>query len=365
MITITIIIGIIGLVIGFIKFSPQFGASKKEKQTLKVFASPNFHNGLFHNPEETLQTTDFKFKTFFSFFKTGDKAPEYKLPFETLGSKYFQQAHNGATKVTWFGHSAILLEIDGKRIFLDPMLGKAPAPHPWLGFNRFNPELPIDINAITHLDAIVISHDHYDHLDYNTIQLLKGKTKHFYVPLGVGAHLISWGVDSKKIHEMDWWETANLDGLRLSSAPARHFSGRGMNDRNSTQWCSWVIESTKEKIFFSGDSGYGKHFKEIGEKYGPFDLCLLECGQYNEQWAHIHMMPEQTVQANRDLGGKMFIPIHWAAFKLSLHSWKEPIQRVYKKALELDQKMASPKIGEVLTLGNGQYPNSKWWQNYN
>jgi L-ascorbate metabolism protein UlaG (beta-lactamase superfamily) len=183
-----------------------------------------------------------------------------------------------AAKVTWFGHSAFLLEIEGKRLLFDPMFGPRPSPVRWIGAKRFSDKLPLQPEDFPALDAIILTHDHYDHLDYSSIRKLKDKTPRFIVPTGVGSHLIRWGVAREKISEHAWWDEWRLDGLTLACTPARHFSGRGLFDRNSTLWCSWVVVGRETKIFFSGDSGYGPHFKEIGDKYGPFDLTLMECG---------------------------------------------------------------------------------------
>ena len=207
---------------------------------------------------------------------------------------------------------------------------------------------------------MLISHDHYDHLDYGSIQKLKSKVKMFYVPLGIKAHLTAWGVDENNIKEFDWWESTTLNGIEFVSTPARHFSGRGLTNRNSTLWSSWVLKSKNSSIFFSGDSGYGKHFKEIGKKYGPFDFAMMECGQYNEQWSQIHMSPEETIQATIDVQSKLMMPIHWGAFKLALHSWNDPIIRATKKAVDLNVNISTPKIGESIIL-NDKIPTEKWW----
>jgi L-ascorbate metabolism protein UlaG (beta-lactamase superfamily) len=185
----------------------------------------------------------------------------------------------------------------------------------------------------------------------------------FYVPLSVGAHLEKWGVDPDHIIELNWWESVNFDSLIVTFVPSRHFSGRGLNNRFTTLWGSWVIEGTKNKIFFGGDSGYFKGFIEIGEKYGPFDLTFLECGAYNENWSEIHMMPEETVQAHLDLKGNYLMPIHWGKFNLSLHSWKEPVERALKRSEELDVKIITPQIGDTVILDN-DIKTPHWWINY-
>jgi len=285
--------------------------------------------------------------------------PNFAIPVEKIDSLTIVK-NVSQTKLIWFGHSAFLLQIDGQNILLDPMLGEVPAPHPWLGGKRFSKELPIEIEKLPVIDAIIISHDHYDHLDYESIQKLKGKTKQFYVPLGVGAHFIAWGVPAEKVHELAWWDEISHETLRLAFAPARHFSGRGFT-RNNTLWGSWIIKGQTDNIYFSGDGGYGPHFKEIGEKYGPFDFAMLECGQYNPNWAQIHMMPEETAQAALDVQAKLMMPIHWGAFTLALHSWTDPIERVTKKAAELNMPLIAPKIGQPVYLDGPALALEEWW----
>ncbi|HEX3032997.1 MAG TPA: MBL fold metallo-hydrolase [Bacillota bacterium] len=265
-------------------------------------------------------------------------------------------------RVNWLGHSSLLLELDGKTLLLDPMFSRAPSPVPFVGTKRYSDKLPLEIEELPKVDAVLISHDHYDHLDYGSIMKLKNKANQFYVPLGVGSHLKRWGVEPSRIKELNWWDEVNFEGLTLACAPTRHFSGRSLWDRNATLWCSWVIAGQQASVYFSGDSGYGPHFAEVGKKYGPMDLTLLECGQYHERWSALHMMPEQTVQAHLDLQGKMLLPIHWCAFTLSLHDWNDPIERVSKAAKAREIKLATPRIGESVFIGSDDYPNSIWWK---
>jgi L-ascorbate metabolism protein UlaG (beta-lactamase superfamily) len=266
------------------------------------------------------------------------------------------------SKVIWLGHSSLLVQISGLTLLLDPMFGTAPSPVPFVGGKRYSPVPPVDVNALPPVDAVLLSHDHYDHLDYGTIRRLHRKVGHFYVPLGVGAHLERWGVPAAKITETDWWDELELKGLKLHCTPSRHFSGRSLTDRNATLWCSWVLEGEQEKIFFSGDSGYGPHFREIGKRYGPFDLTLMECGQYNERWEAIHMLPEQTVLAHQEVGGKLLLPIHWGAFTLSLHAWNEPVERAAAAADKQGVPMVTPRIGEPVLLGGTSQPSTRWWR---
>ncbi|MEC2463260.1 MBL fold metallo-hydrolase, partial [Bacillus cereus] len=237
--------------------------------------------------------------------------------------------------VTWFGHSASLLKIEGKKLLLDPMFGDASSPFPLFNSKRYSGTFSLERDDLQEIDAIIISHNHYDHLNYKSIMQLKDRAKHFYVPTGVAQYLIKWGVSPSKISEHNWWDEITFDNIKLVCAPARHFSGRSMTDRDCSLWCSWLILGQKTKIFFSGDSGYAPHFKEIGDKYGPFDLTLMECGQYDPRWSAIHMLPEETVQAHIDVQGELLLPIHWGAFTLALHEWSDPIERGTKEANRL------------------------------
>ncbi|HFJ9426307.1 MBL fold metallo-hydrolase [Bacillus cereus] len=264
--------------------------------------------------------------------------------------------------VTWFGHSASLLKIEGKKLLLDPMFGDASSPFPLFNSKRYSGTFSLERDDLQEIDAIIISHNHYDHLNYKSIMQLKDRAKHFYVPTGVAQYLIKWGVSPSKISEHNWWDEITFDNIKLVCAPARHFSGRGMTDRDRSLWCSWLILGQETKIFFSGDSGYAPHFKEIGDKYGPFDLTLMECGQYDPRWSAIHMLPEETVQAHIDVKGELLLPIHWGAFTLALHEWSDPIERVTKEANRLGVKITTPQIGESITLKSTNYPSSAWWK---
>lgn len=287
--------------------------------------------------------------------------PRADVPVEQVDLLSMDGKGYGAT-LTWFGHSALLLQMDGKILLLDPMLGSSTSPIPIFGGKRFSKKLPIEIENLPVIDAVLLSHDHYDHLDYQSIKKLKDKVKQFYVPLGVGSHLERWGVERDKIKEHDWWDEGEYEGLRIASTPARHTSGRGLGDHNATLWCSWVIEGRHAKIYFGGDSGYGPHFQAIGDKYGPFDLTMLESGQYDARWPATHLMPEETVQAHVDVQGKVLLPIHWGGFSLAFHDWDEPIERVLKAASEKGIKVTTPRIGEPVPIGSDLYPASAWWR---
>ncbi|MGN7762287.1 MBL fold metallo-hydrolase [Paenibacillus sp. 22594] len=345
-------------------FYPSFGrrASKEEKRMIS--RSLNYKNGKFVYPTATVMMENSAgsgFSILKDFIKGNPRSrPQQPLIPVKLRPGSIQET--GDTRVTWFGHSAVLLEIDGVTLFLDPMLGRSPSPFPFVGGRRYSKQLPAQISELPHIDAVLLSHDHYDHLDYGSIKQLKDKVGMFIVPLGVGAHLQRWGVSRENIREQDWWDEIRYAGLTLTSAPARHFSGRSLLDRNTTLWCSWIIQGSETKIFFSGDSGYGPHFAEIGEKYGPFDLTLMECGQYDPRWADIHMLPEQTVQAHLDVRGALMIPIHWAAFTLSMHDWTDPVERVFAAAKAQNVRLATPRIGEPVYAGSAEVPSLAWWK---
>lgn len=346
------------------KLSPQFGAEAEGARLETIKRSPNYRDGEFHNPVKT--NMDIGFRGYMKllstrlFGETANQSPDWEIPVLEINKKRFDAVQDTANVITWLGHSAFLIEIDGKRLLLDPMMGDIASPIRFIGPRRFS-ELPISVDELPHIDAVLISHDHYDHLDLGTIKKLSEKTDHFFVALGVGAHLERWGVPADKITEMDWWEEATFNGLTFASTPSRHFSGRGLTDRMKTLWTSWVILGNQDRIFFSGDTGYFNGFKEIGNKYGPFDITLMECGQYNELWPNIHMMPEQTVQAHIELKGKLLMPIHWGAFTLAMHSWTDPIERAIKKAKELKVPVTTPRIGEPVIL-HQKVPKKVWWR---
>ncbi|AXR17268.1 hypothetical protein COC60_15975 [Bacillus thuringiensis] len=283
-------------------------------------------------------------------------------PIKNLPIVLSDKSNESLESVTWFGHSASLLKIEGKILLLDPMFGDASSPFPLFNSKRYSGAFSLDREDLQEVDAIIISHNHYDHLNYKSIMQLKDRAKHFYVPTGVAQYLIKWGVSPSKISEHNWWDEIMFDNMKLVCAPARHFSGRSMTDRDCSLWCSWLILGQETKIFFSGDSGYAPHFKEIGNKYGPFDLTLMECGQYDPRWSAIHMLPEETVQAHIDVKGELLLPIHWGAFTLALHEWSDPIERVTKEAKRLGVKIATPQIGESITLKSIDYPSSAWWR---
>ncbi len=361
---VSVVVFVVIIIILFMNFSAQFGKKANSVQKAGYVKTGYYKNGKFFNEITTKMDINYwqvikKMAT-----RAPNRHPKKNIVVEKIDSFEIVNHNSDITQLTWFGHSAFLLEMDGKIILIDPMFGSSPSPHPWLGPERYSSEFPIEIEKLPYIDAIIFSHDHYDHLDYGSIQKLKNKVGHYYTPLGVGNHLVAWGIPKNTVHEHKWWDEIQFENIKLVCTPARHFSGRGFLDRFTTLWCSWVIKGKSENIYFSGDSGYAPHFKEIGEKYGSFDISLMECGQYNEEWKALHMMPEETVQAAIDLKSKLMVPIHWGAFTLAFHDWTDPAERVTKAAIELNMPISTPKIGEVLVVGDPIYPKERWWTDY-
>ena len=292
------------------------------------------------------------------FLDQGDRIPKDKLPEVRPDLESFL-AQDDSMKFIWFGHSTILLNMDGKNILIDPIFSGAASPVSF-AVKRFQPPV-LSLEELPEIDFIVISHDHYDHLDKKTIKFFSKKKTKYLVPLSVSRHLKSWGVKPDFITELNWHESTEKDGITFTATPAQHFSGRTLFDANSTLWASWVVQGQKEKIYFSGDTGYSDHFKEIGQKYGPFDYAFIENGQYNERWPHSHLHPEETIQAMKDINAHHLVPIHWGMFTLSLHPWNEPIERTYKLAQEEKIKIVTPRLGE-LVRSRSEQQFIAWWE---
>jgi L-ascorbate metabolism protein UlaG (beta-lactamase superfamily) len=344
----------------FLGCASQFGARAKGDSLRKVQLSQHYRDGKFFNLEETevmKKGSSFTGNAVKWIKGTANAVPQHVLPSEKFDRKRFLESGSGISLV-WFGHSTALINIDGYIVLTDPVFSKNPSPV-YFGNKAFDYAVETAVEDLPDIDAVVISHDHYDHLDMPTIRKLRAKVKIFLVPLGVAAHLSRWGIPEERIVECDWWQEFSPNtSFRFTAVPARHFSGRGLFNRNETLWCSWVIESGNRKIFFCGDSGYGKHFKQIAERFGSFDLALLECGQYNENWPFIHMNPEETLLAFDDLKGKVLLPIHWGKFKLSLHSWTDPVERIY--AGMGSRAVLTPMVGSVVSAVPAA--SSLWWK---
>ena len=348
----------------FLKTSPQLGGTATATQQNAYEQTGHVQAGKFVNAQPTEMNTDgnswavlWRMLT----EKTPNKNPAGPLPTHPLDSLSITRTPADQMRVTWFGHSASLVEIGGRKVLLDPMLSVKMGPLAAVTPKRYNQQLAITAEQLPPIDAVLISHDHYDHLDYQTIRRLRHKVKCFYVPLGVGAHLRRWGVAEARIREMNWGDSVRLPGLTITSTPTRHFSGRGLTNQNSTFWSSWVLQAGPQRVFYSGDGGYGPHFQAIGRQYGPFDLALIECGQYDRQWANIHMTPEQSVQAALDVRARAMLPVHWGAFSEANHAWNEPVERAVAEAARQHLPLATPELGQPVVLGQ-PLPQQPWWR---
>ena len=349
------------VIVLFINVSPQFGSNPNKSQKLFYSNFRNFESGEFKNNEPTALFTDEM--SFWDFFKTELNREPVKeiIPLE-MDVESFVSSDKDDFKLVWLGHSAFIMNISGKVILLDPMLGSHAAPLPMPSLKRYSSQFAFDINDLDKIDFVILSHDHYDHLDYPTIKKIKDKVVQFIVPYGIGNHLTSWGVNKESITELNWEQSYKNDDIEFICLPARHFSGRGPLNRNSTLWSSWAIKNKKGKVYFSGDSGYGSHFKKIGKEHGPFDFSLIDCGQYNKAWKYSHMFPEQAIKAAVDLNTKYLIPIHWGAFTLSSHSWIEPPEIIFKESKNYNQGFIIPEIGQVLVLNKENKTVARWWR---
>ena len=345
----------------FLFINPHFGSNPTKLQKQFYENLSNYQNGEFANSETFEMMTGEM--SMYEFFKSdSNRKPKESLKHRNLDLKQFANENSEKIKLSWLGHSAFLLNINGKIILLDPMLGQYASPVPLPSLKRYSKELGFSIDEFETIDAVVFSHDHYDHLDYSTIKKIKNKVTHFYVPHGLGNHLNKWGIEQDKITELNWNEKILMDDIEFVCLPALHFSGRGPFNRNSTLWSSWAIKSPYGKIYFSGDSGYGTHLKKIGDNHGPFDIALIDCGQYNDAWKFSHMVPEEAVQASQDLRSKYFMPIHWGGFTLSTHAWTEPVERALSFANSVNQKTITPELGQILYLDQEiEKRTSRWW----
>jgi L-ascorbate metabolism protein UlaG (beta-lactamase superfamily) len=338
----------------------QLGGKVSGARRTRVEASPQFSAGKFRNTVPTSTTVNFAtFRRAVAGAVTGARQP--RRPHQPVPLVSTPGMDARGLHVTWYGHSTAMIEIEGHRVLLDPVWSERCSPSSLAGPRRLH-QPPVPLRELPGLDAVVISHDHYDHLDMATIRRLAGLQAAvlFVVPLGVGAHLERWGVPGSRVVELDWNESVRVAGIELIATPARHFSGRGFS-RDETLWASWVIKGPTRRAFYSGDTGYFPGFAQIGEQHGPFDVTLVQIGAYAEAWADIHMVPEDGVATHLDVRGGLMIPVHWATFTLAPHGWSEPVERTWSEAKARGVRLAVPRPGERVGVDNPPDIDA-WWQ---
>ncbi|MEU1852569.1 MBL fold metallo-hydrolase [Streptomyces sp. NPDC019990] len=347
-----------------------FGADPGGERMARIRRSPHFEDGVFQNPGGPARTRpsgsalDFA-KVFFDKETRPRRAPKDTVPVHTTTIADIARPSATGLRLTWLGHSSVLAEIDGKRVLFDPVWGERCSPFSFVGPKRLHP-VPVPLSALGPVDVVVISHDHYDHLDMPTIKALAGTDTLFAVPLGVGAHLEHWGVSAGRLRELDWQETTKIDGLRLTATPARHFCGRGLRNTQHTLWASWVVAGERHRIYHSGDTGYFEGFRAIGSEHGPFDATMIQIGAYSEFWPDIHMTPEEGMRAHLDLQGGpehgLMLPIHWATFNLATHPWAEPGEGTVAAAGAVGARIALPHPGQPFEPTAATVPSEPWWR---
>lgn len=342
----------------------QFGGKATPAQTARYSQSAHWRDDKFMNLETT--SMEFSLQTlptmlYKQFFEKNGREPEQPLPVVPFDKAAFGEDSN-ETRFIWYGHSVLLLRMNQQTLLIDPMLGPNASPIAPFATKRFSNHTLGLIDDFPEIDLLILTHDHYDHLDLHSIEQLKPKVKKYFVAIGVGRHLVSWGIAEEDITEFDWWEQRVWQDIHITFTPTRHFSGRGLTDRARSLWGGWVFRTEKDSIWFSGDGGYGAHFQEIGKRLGPFDFAFMECGQYNENWHQIHLYPEESVQAALDAGAKKALPVHWGAFSLAQHHWKDPVVRFVEAAEKHNLPIVTPPPGALFSMDSPAFGH--WWNAY-
>lgn len=340
-----------------------FGASMGGARLQRAQANPQYRDGRFVNvePEALASSTalvDYTVRQF-----SGNEVREPPAPVPVLPVTRAALAASPAAsslRAFWIGHASAYVEIDGLRMLLDPVFAQRVSPLP-VGPQRFHPP-PVALADLPRIDAVLISHDHYDHLDMDAVRHLAAGGARFFVPLGIGAHLERWGVPAAQVQEMEWWQEHVLGGVRIVCTPSRHYSGRGL-DRSNTLWSSWSVLGPRHRFFYSGDTGYSRLFQEVGTRLGPFDLAFIKIGAYGPgaSWIDIHMPPEQAVQVHRDVRARRMFPVHWSTFNLAYHDWDEPIRRTVAEASRTGVDLVTPRLGEWVDADQ-PFASTRWWE---
>ena len=350
----------IGIIVVIYIRLPKFGRLPGGERLALIQKSPNFRDGIFQNLKPTPQLAeDARFSRMFrDMLFSKNRRPQGKIPSVKTN---LENLNPDEDVLVWFGHSSYFMQLDGKRILVDPVFSGHASPF-FFSVKAFPGTDIYSPNDFSEIDYLFITHDHWDHLDYKTVQELRPKIKNVITGLGTGEHLERWGFHKSQIFENDWWQEFSPDkNFWVTTTPARHFSGRGFRHKR-TLWISFVLQTPSYKIFIGGDGGYDDHFTDIGEKFGPFDLAILENGQYNKNWRYIHMMPEQVLQAAKDLGAKRLFPVHSSKFALANHTWDEPLKRITELNQNSRIPLITPVIGEKVNLRNTFQHFEKWWE---
>lgn len=336
------------------------GGPVEGKRLARAQQSPQWRNDHFDNRLARIDGPMLRAIGAFLFGGSAHRSPSAPIPVQQRTAADYRTPPASGLRVTWLGHSTLLLEMDGHRVLVDPVWGDRASPFTFMGPQRFFAP-PLPFGELPPVDAVVISHDHYDHLDLSTVRVLGARHVRWFVPLGVGAHLRAWGIPEAELVELDWWEAARVANLTITATPARHFSGRGLGDANRTLWSGWAFATSAHRVFYSGDTAMHDEFDDIAHRLGPFDLTMIEVGAYDALWADVHLGPEQAVEAHRQLRGDVLLPVHWGLFDLALHGWTEPIERVLVAANAAQVRVVTPAPGGMVEPADVGSASTRWW----
>lgn len=325
----------------------------------RIEDSPQWRDGRFRNRLPRVDGPWWRMLGEFLFAGSKHRRPTAPLPIERRTAADYATPPATGVRVTWLGHSTTLVELDGARLLVDPVWAERASFSSWVGPKRFHPP-PLALDDLPPLDAVILSHDHFDHLDETLVRALAGRIERWITPLGVGDWLRRWGVAPTRVTELDWWETTTVGGVELTATPARHFSGRALGGQDRTLWSGWAMRGSSGRIYYGGDSAMQDEFPEIGARLGPFDLTIIEVGAYDRLWPDVHLGPEQAVAAHTLVRGGVMLPVHWGTFDLALHGWTEPIERVLAAAAIAGARVATPRPGGMIEPA-GVVPSDRWW----
>ncbi len=353
------VVGILAIVIGTVGWVLSTPVS--DETLAKMQSSKQFRDGKFIN-EEPEASVELSLDRIAQEFEARERQyPTSPLPVISIDASKLKTPPAPGLRVAWLGHAGVLVEIDGKLILTDPILSDRASPFSFAGPMRFH-KPPISVEDLSGIDAVIISHNHYDHLDKATVTRLAQNNTPIYVPLGNKPQLIVWGVPENLVEELDWWQAVDLGGVRILATPSRHYSSRGLFDYQETLWASWALVGSTHRVFFSGDTGYSEAFSKIGDELGPFDLTIIKVGAYGpgQMWKDIHMPPEESIQVHKDVKGRALLPVHWGTFDLGNHEWDEPIIRTLDAAEAEGVRLITPKLGEMVIPVD--HVNINWWE---